>query len=378
MAFYDLNVTKPIVKSNGTVALGNGGTPTINKITLGGILQSLNLIVQGTPTYTPGTGTIARDVNGGYNILSQVSVIPNQQVPIVQASGFGLAAFNMLKGNLEGDNNVLIAPVNPAQDALDASYVNSSNIVATPSGSQNPLYTVPLPIPITQRMFNGIVGYWELGNPLAQLSVQMIPSYTGTASPYNIYSTTPGQSPYLVTGNSTVTLANPTVDVVRNLYDTPVNPNDRPPVTFINVILEDSFQQSAGAAKTLTYTFAPLSGYIARVLMYVNDSTNGLGVSPTYMLATNSMTLGVGDGTSLMSESFYEFQLRQRLELGTDMPRGMFYYDFLGKDLTFQNVFSTYDYNNINTQLNFSTALGNTSYGKVVRQMLKPLQYTAK
>lgn len=378
MAFYDLNVTKPIIKSNGTVNLPNGGTISSTSLKLGGILEKLILLFQGTVTYTPGTGTIASDVGTGANIASQISVIPNQQVPIIQTSGFGMQLFNMVKENLEGDNNVLASPVNAAPGALDNSYVNGSAIIAAPSGSQSPLWTLPIPIPIVQRMFNGIVGYWELGNPLAQLSVQVIPSYTGTASPYSIASTTVGQAPYLVTGNSTVTIANPVLDIMRYLYDTPVNPADRPPVTFINVILEDSFQQAAGAAKSLSYTFAPLSGYIARVVTYVNDSSTGLGVAPSQLTAANALTMGVGDGTQLMTENIYEYLIRQRLELGTDLPRGAFYYDFLGKDLTFQNVFSTYDYNNINLAMNFGSALGNSSYAKVVKQMLKPLQYTAK
>lgn len=378
MAFYDLNVTKPIIKSNGTVNLPNGGTISSTSLKLGGILEKLILLFQGTVTYTPGTGTIASDVGTGANIASQISVIPNQQVPIIQTSGFGMQLFNMVKENLEGDNNVLASPVNAAPGALDNSYVNGSAIIAAPTGSQSPLWTLPIPIPIVQRMFNGIVGYWELGNPLAQLSVQVIPSYTGTASPYSIASTTVGQAPYLVTGNSTVTIANPVLDIMRYLYDTPVNPADRPPVTFINVILEDSFQQAAGAAKSLSYTFAPLSGYIARVVTYVNDSSTGLGVAPSQLTAANALTMGVGDGTQLMTENIYEYLIRQRLELGTDLPRGAFYYDFLGKDLTFQNVFSTYDYNNINLAMNFGSALGNSSYAKVVKQMLKPLQYTAK
>jgi hypothetical protein len=378
MSFYDLNVTKPIYKSNGTVNLPNGGTPSLTKITLGGILEKLILIGQGTATYTPGTGSIAQDINGPWNFYNQISLIPNQQVPIIQASGYGLALFNLLKQNLEIENNLMVAPVNVGPFSVDNSYVNSGAIITTPSGTQSPLWTHMLPVPVTQRMFNGIVGYWELGNPLAQLTLSIIPAYTGTASPYNIYSLTAGQQPYLTTGNSTVTLANPTVDIMRYLYDTPINQNDRPPVTFINCVLEDTFQNNVGSAKALNYAFSPLSGYVARVLAYVVDSTTNKGVAPSMMLASNSLTMGVGDGTSLISESFYEFAARQRYELGTDMPQGTFYVDCLGKDLTFQNIFSTYDFANININMNFASALGATSYGKVVKQMLKPLQYTSK
>lgn len=382
MTFYDLNVTKPIIKSNGTVNLANGGTPNLPRLVLGGVLEKIGIITQGTPVMTPGTGTIARDVNGGYNIYSNLAVIPNQQVPIYSTSGWGNALFNILKDALELDNfdayDFQTGTVTKEQALPDLSYINSSDLIATPSGAQSPLWTVPHIIPIVQRMFNGIVGYWELGNPLAQLTVQLIAAYTGAASPYSIASLTAGQLPYLITGNATVTLASPTADIVRYLWDTPVNPQDRPPVTFINTIIEDTFTNNVGSASALKYTFAPLSGYVARVIAYVNDSATGKGVAPSLCLNTNAFTFGIGDGTTLISESIYETLLRQKSVAGFDMPQGVWWLDFLGKDLTWQAVFSTYDNANVNLGLNFSSAVGANSYGKVIRQMLKPLQYTAK
>lgn len=379
MSFYDLNVTKKIVKSNGTTNLGPGGTPVLPKLVLGGILERVGIISQGTPTFTPGTGTIARDINGGYNFYSNMSIIPNQQVPIVSVSGYGAWLFNVVKEALENHTHdaysYLTSTTTQMQNAVDPTYVDSSNITAAPSGTQSSLWTIPHYLPVTQRMYNGIVGYWELGNPLAQLTVQLTPGYGGTASPYNIYSTTVGNAPYLVTGNSTVTLASPTADVIRYLYDTPVNPSDRPPVTFINTVIEDTYQNNVGSATQLKYTFQPLSGYIARIVTYVNDSTTGKGVAPTLMLTSNALTMGIGDGTTIVSESCYETFLRQKQALGMDLPYGAFYLDFLGQDLTWQEVYSTYDTANINFTLNFSSAIGANSYAKVIKQVMKPLQY---
>lgn len=379
MTFYDLNVTKPIIKSNGIQSLSSGGSPNLPRLTLGGILEKLILLTQGTAVYTPGTGTIAKDINGPHNLYTNISVIPNQQVPIVSMSGAGLWLFNMMKDGLEnGTVDQYDTALYSVIGAPDPSYINSGSQITGPSGSQSALWTYPTKVPIVQRMFNGIVGYWELGNPLAQLTVSLIAAYTGASSPYSIGSLTVGQLPYLLTGNATVTLAAPQVDIVRYLYDTPVNPQDRPPVTFINTILEDAWQQNVGSSSALKYTFAPLSGYLARVLGYVVDSATGKGVSPAYMLNTGSFTFGVGDGTQLISESIYENLFRQRDLLSFDMPQGSFFLDFLGKDLTWQNVFSTYDNANVNMALNFSSQVGASSYGKVIRQVLKPLQYTAK
>jgi hypothetical protein len=393
MGFYDINVTKKIIKSNGIATLGPGGTPVLPKLTIGGILEKVGVIIQGTPTYTPGTGTIARDIQGGYNVMSNMSIIPNQQVPIVSVSGFGNWLFNTVKEGLELDNfdayDIITGLTSPApaaglagftyiQDALDPSWVNSSFIIAAPSGNQAATWSIPNYLYTTQRMFNGIVGYWELGNPLAQLTVSLTPSYSGAASPFNIYSATAGVAPYFITGNATVTLATPQADIVRYLFDTPVNPQDRPPVTFINTILEDSFQNSPGGATQVKYTFQPLSGYIARVVMYVFNSTTSKGVDPTLMLASNSLQMNIGDGTSIVSESIYETALRQKNLLGFDLPRGAFFFDFLGRDLTWQEVYSTYDTANINAVLNFSSALGASSTGKVIKQVMKPLQYVSK
>lgn len=383
MSFYDINVTKPIIKSNGITSLSSGGAPVPVRITIGGVLDKLGLITQGTAAYT---GTVARDVYGGWNIYSNISVLPNQQVPLVSVSGAGLAHWNMLKDGLERSATSVWdykpGTVSATPNYPDTSYINSSGLVATPSASQSDLWTLPLVVPICQQMFNGIVGYWELGNPLAQLSLQLTPAYTGSASPYGIASSTAGALPYFaasVPGTNNATLASPQVDVIRYLYDTPVDPANRPPTTFINTLLEDTPQNNVGSATSLNYAFAPLSGYVARVLAVVLDSTTGVGVSPDLMLQSGAVTFGIGDGTTLISESIYENLLRQRTEMhGTDMPQGSFFFDFLGPDLTWQNVFSTYDNANVNMSLNFSSALGASSTCKIIRQVLKPLQYTAR
>ena len=53
--------------------------------------------------------------------------------------------------------------------------------------------------------------------------------------------------------------------------------------------------------------------------------------------------------------------------------------DFLGQDLTLQNVLDTFTAGNINLQMNFNSALSSStvagvgSNGKVIRQMLQAL-----
>lgn len=388
MTFYDLNVTKPIYKSNGIVALGPGGQAVITRLSLGGILDRIGLITQGTPTIT---ATVTRDVQGPFNIYSNISLIPNQQVPIVSTSGYGLALFNMVKYGLEGDDYYIWDLKNGGAftntpDVPPESWVNGGSLVATASFAAPAPLTLNIPhvIPVCQNMFNGIVGYWELGNPLAQLSLQLVPAYIGSASPYQIASNVGGSEPYTGTtipGTNNATLATPTVDVIRYLWDTPINPADRPPVTFINTVIEDTFQNNVGSANQLKYAFAPLSGYVARVITYVYNGTGintGTGVDPSLGLNTNAFQFGIGDGTILVSESVLETQQRQRRELGFDLPRGATYLDFLGKDLTWQSVFSTYDNANVNLLHNYSSALNASATGKVIRQVLKPLQYTQK
>ena len=388
MTFYDLNVTKPIVKSNGIVNLGPGGQAVITRLNLGGILDRIGLLTQGNPVMT---GSVTRDVQGPFNIYSNISVIPNQQVPIVSASGFGLALFDIVKYALENDDYYVWdlkngGALTNTPDVPPESWVNGGSLLTT-AGFAAPAPTtlnIPHIIPICQNMFNGIVGYWELGNPLAQLSIQLVPAYIGSASPYQIASNVGGSEPYTgvtIPGTNNATLASPTVDIIRYLWDTPINPADRPPVTFVNTVIEDTFQNNVGSANQLKYAFAPLSGYVARVITYVYNGTGtntGTGVDPSLGLNTNYFQFGIGDGTVLVSESVLETQQRQRRELGFDLPRGATFLDFLGKDLTWQSVFSTYDNANVNLQHNYSSALNAQATGKVIRQVLKPLQYTQK
>jgi len=98
------------------------------------------------------------------------------------------------------------------------------------------------------------------------------------------------------------------------------------------------------------------------------------GVSPALMGAVNAINLTVGNNAPVYVESIYDFAFRANQELGQQLPQGVFYIDFLGRDLTLQNVLDTFTAGNINLQMNFSSALGATSSGKVIRAMLQAVQ----
>lgn len=376
MGFYDLNKTKKILKSNGLMALNPSGVPASQQILQAGILEKLVALIQGTPNFANGTGAITADKRGPYNLISMLTLQPNQQAPIVQASGWGLYLYNMIKYCMEVQSGfVFDQSVDAIGTSPDSTFVNSGRNTVNPSGNQSPYFAFPLDVPIVQHMQGEDVGYWELDNVLTTLALQISTVLIGNTSPYGMGTNASpilSTEPFNLTGTASATLAGAVADVLRVLWTTPEI--DKPDMQMISVVLEDAPQGSNPAgSKQVTYKINANSGYLARILMYVYDGNISQGVFPGN---TNNVLFSYGDNTQLMVENAYEALYRQRYELATDLPQGCYYYDFLGRDLTWQNVFDTYNFANGTMQMNIgNTALGTGSFAQIVKQLLLPLQY---
>jgi hypothetical protein len=377
MTFYDINKTKKIIKSNGLLSLNPSGVPAQQQIIQAGILEKLVLLFQGTPNFATPTGTINADFRAPYNLINNITVQPNQQAPIVQASAWMLYLFNMLKYCMENDTTgfVFDQGVGAIGTSPDNSFVNNGRNTVNPTGTQNQYFQFPVDVPVLQRMLNEDVGYWELDNVLTTLAVQISTVLQGTTSPYSMgTSASPilSTEPFNLTGTATATLAGAVADILRVLWTTPEI--DKPDMQMISVVLEDAPQGSnVAGSKQVTYKVNANSGYLARLLMFVYDGNISKGVFPSNM---TNILFSYGDNTQLMVENPYEALYRQRYELGLDLPQGAFYYDFLGKDCTWQNVFDTYNFANATMQMNIgTTALGTGSFAQVLKQLILPLQY---
>lgn len=358
--------------SNGVSNFGPAGSPTNVDIQRIGILRKMRLLVDGSATFTPGTGTINRDFMGPFNLLSQIVLTPNQQAPVVRMSGYGAYLFSLMKSlERKGFSPDTVAVSETGADA-------STDIFSAARTSTNGDWRYYQDVPISQliRSLGTEIGLWPLQNPAVQMQLGYTPAGSSASSPFNIYSTTAGQSPYLVTGNATVTLASPQVDVRRQLWEVPQNAADNPPYTFVVTTLEETPQSgSPNGATTAQWKATPLSGVLLRLGAYVIDGTTPAGVAESSLTGSNALNLTFGADTQKFSETGAAAHARMQDLYGFAMPQGFFCWDFLGADLTLQDVIDTYTIPEVRLNFNFSTALGaSNSAIKIIRQTLVPLE----
>lgn len=370
MAWGDQGVSKRLRISNGVVTPGVGGSPNSVAIQQTGILQSLALLVSGSATVTPGTGTAVRDTLGPWNLFTNVSLAPNQQAPIIQLSGYGLYLANVMRGAEDDfprtDDTVVVSETSAAALA---------DLYNFPSATATLRFYEKLPITQRVRSLGGDIGYWPLQNPAMQLGLSYTLNSASSASPYNIFSTVAGNSPYLVTGNGTATLTSPQIDVMRTMYQVPASPSDFPPFQFVSTWIEEAPQgASIGGSTGFTWQATPLSGLLARIGLFIFDSTAAAGVANATLNLSNSLQLTYDANTVKFSESSYEALQRMHGLYEFLPPQGFYTWDLLGSDLTLQDTMNTSTTANIKLIVTTSAALGATSSAKIIRQIISPLE----
>src|ERR1700738_38358 len=355
--FNSKDVTRLIRIANG-VSVWQSNTQTPVQILQTGYLRDLIMFIQGTPAFT---GSVAQDKLGPFNIMSNIQVNSNVQAGIVNASGDGLAWYNMMKYGLEYMGNSPDTGLVTVTNGGDFSYEYNGNIVTAPTGGANALWQVPMLIPLAQQIntLEGYVGIWDLQDPSVQMTLNYTPNSSSAASPFSIISTTAGASPYVGTG--TATLTTPKTLVTRVMYDPPLNSQNDPDFGYVHTIYEEQWNTALGGSATINWRALANSGWITRLLFSAYDSNISNGVADSNMTNSNAINFTVGNNAPVIVETIYEAAFRAVQEMGRRLPQGVHYIDFLGRDLTLQNVLDTFTAGNINLQMNFNTALGATS-----------------
>jgi hypothetical protein len=365
----DPNVSKKLLLGNSQTPWGTGGFPVTQQILRGDILCDLVMQTVATPVYTPGTGSIAADVNGPFNTYSLITAGPSNSAKFYQTSSWSNYLVNLIKQEENSYRNF-------TSNALAVNNQASINELYT--GSQT---TGVVPwrfsqlIPISQYVasLGGEVGMWQLAEQSLNLTVTFTPASASAASPYNVFSLTAGQQPYLITGNATVTMANPTVDLLRVLYKNPFDPKDAPPFDFVSLWTQDTFTNPLGL--TPSYTFPANSGLLCRAIIDTLDAGTGNGgLVSTYWNAADSFKIRYG--TSDIKESMSGPELREwnQLNFGFEPPVGTFFFDWLsGQRLTLQDTLNTAVLLNSRIELTQAAALPANSRMNVIYQLLQPI-----
>lgn len=371
MAWGDEGVTKLQYKSDSTTQWGPLGTPKTVQVTKAGIIRNLRMIQGGGALSFAGATTASKF--GPYNAYTQLELLGNSQQDIFRTSGYGMYLINCIKNGLEEDqappNSSGPSPIN----VTDQDFVFDGTAIAAPSANTQWNWYLNLPVSQLIRSIGGDVGMIPMSTENAQLAFQFTPnaaSVSGTT--YTMNSTSDDLSaPYF--GANAVTIAAPTLDLMRTMYEAIQNPADFPDFSFVSQWLEEQPQTFSGTG--FTWKQNQDQGVLLRLIFGVFKSTSPWGIGTDKLTAANAIQLSYNSDTAKFKESGLEALARQRQQLGFDMPQGVFFYDLLGKDLTLADVLNTYVVPAIQLDMNYSSiTLNSTINPKVIAQRLLPLR----
>jgi hypothetical protein len=375
MPWGDEGVTKLQYKSDSTTAWGPIGVPKTVTITKAGIIKALRLIQTGS-AFTAGSGLTA-SLNGPYNAYQQLELLANSQQDVFRTSGIGMYYVEAVKRGLElglpPRNASLGSPVN----VTDVDYVFSGReLTSTGPGGANTNWNWSLNLPVSQmvRSLGGDIGMIPMATENAQLQFLFTPqavSVSGTTYTIGQSGSDDLTQPYA--NSSSTTIAAPTLDLMRIMYEAIQDPANFPDFSFVSQWLEETPQTFSGTG--FTWKQNQDSGVLARLIFAVYTNSNN-GVLSAKLTSANALQLSYNTDTAKFKESGLEALARQRDQLGFDLPQGVFMYDLLGSDLTLADVLNSYMVPAIQLQMNIDSGvtLHSSLNPKVIAQRFLPIR----
>lgn len=373
MAWGDEGVSKLQYKQDSTTAWGAINVPKTVLVTKAGIIKNLRL-VQGGGALTLGNGATASAI-GPYNGYTQLELLGNSQQDIFRFSGIGGYYVECVKRGLEQGlpprNTSLGSPVN----VTDSDYIFDGRAVVAPTNNTQWNFSLNLPVSQLIRSLGGDIGMIPMSTENSQLQFLFTPqavSVSGTT--YTI-----GQSgaddltqPYA--NSSSTTVAAPTLDLVRIMYEPVLNEADFPDFSFVSQWLEETPGTYSGTG--FTWKQNQDAGILARLIFAVYTNASPWGVFPNKLTGAGAIQLSYNTDIIKFKESGLEAVARQRDQLGFDLPYGVYMYDLLGPDLTLSDVLNTYVVPAIQLQMAIDSGVTlNTNVNpKVIAQRFLPLR----
>lgn len=372
MPFGDEGVTKLQYKQDSSTAWGPIGVPKTVQLTKAGIIRDLRL-VQGGGALTIGSGAVASN-NGPYNAYQQLELLANSQQDIFRTSGIGMFYIETVKRGLElglpPRNAALPSPPN----VTDQDYVFDGRAVAAPANNTQWNWSLNLPVSQMIRSLGGLIGMIPMATENAQLSFNFTPqavSLSGTTYTIGQSGSDDLTQPYASSASTTV--AAPTLDLVRIMYEAIQDPSNFPDFSFVSQWLEETPVTYSGTG--FTWKQNQDSGVLARLIFAVYTNSN-TGVLSSKLTNASAMQLSYNTDTVKFKESGLEALARQRDQLGFELPQGVFFYDMLGSDLTLSDVLNSYLVPAIQLQMTIDSGvtLHSSINPKVLAQRFLPIR----
>lgn len=377
MAWGDEGVTKLLYKQDSNTAWGPNNSPKTVFLQKQGIIRSLRMITDG-PTLTF-NGATSASAMGPYNVYGSSAIglelLANAQQDIFKTSGIGMYYINCVKRALEmglpPPNSTPYSPVNPT----DTDYIFDGRAVNAPANNTSWDWFLDLPVGQLVRSLGGEIGMIPMATENAQLAFVFTPTVNAvSSSTYTINNnaaTDDLSEPYY--GTNAVTIANPTLDLMRIMYEAVTDPANFPDFSFVSQWLEETPQTFGGTG--FTWKQNQDAGVLARLIFAITSSAAPWGITTANLPSSSAIQLSYNTDQIKFKESGKEALARQRDQIGYDLPQGVFMYDLLGPDLTLADVLNTYVVPAIQLQVTSSSiTLNSTINPKVLAQRFLPIR----
>lgn len=373
MAWADEGVTKLQYKQDSVTSWGTINQPKNVQITKAGIIRKLRMIQSGTLAFA---GATTASSMGPYNAYTLLELLGNSQQDIFRLSGIAGYWVHVLKNALERHGAPPNVSVGSVVNSTDPDFVFDGRTTTAPANNTNWNWSLELPVSQLIRSVGGEVGMIPMSTENAQLQFSFTAnalSVNGTTYTINNNAASDDLSqPYF--GTNAVTIASPTLDLVRTMYEAIQNPGDFPDFSFVSQWVEETPQTFSGTK--FTWKQNQDQGVLLRLIFSAITNASPWGLTTDKLTAANAIQLSYNTDTAKFKESGLEALARQREQLnGFDFPQGVFFYDLLGPDLTLSDVLNTYVVPAIQLDLQYSAVTLNSNINpKVIAQRLLPLR----
>lgn len=371
MAWGDIGSTKKLYKQDSVTTWGPINVPKTVQMLKQGIIENLRMVQGGGALTFAGPTTPSKF--GPYNAYSLLHLLGNSQQDIFRLSGYGMYLVNCILSGLEQKspppNAANAGGINPT----DPDFIMDGQIANAPASNTQWNWHLDMPVAQKIRSLGGMMGMIPMATENAQLAFEFTPTCASVSgSTYTLNSTSDDlSSPYF--GTNAVTVASPSLDLVRIMYEAVIQEADMPDFDWINQWIEESPQTFGGTS--FTWKQNQDAGLLLRLIWGVFTSASPWGITTDKLTAANAFQLSYNTDTAKFKESGLEAIARQREQLGFDMPLGTFFYDLLGDDLTMFDVLDSYKIPAIQLQGTYSSVTLNTTITpKVIAQRLLPIR----
>lgn len=378
MPWGDEGVTKLLYKQDSNTAWGPNASPKTVFLQKQGIIKNLRMITDG-PSLTF-AGATSPSAFGPYNVYGSsgigLELLANSQQDIFKMSGIGCYWVNCVKRALElglpPPSASMPGPINPT----DSDFVMDGRAIQAPATNTAWDWYLDLPVSQLVRSLGGDIGMIPMATQNAQLAFVFTPfvnSVSGSTYTINNNSASDDLSePYF--GTNAVTIANPTVDLVRLMYEAVTDPADFPDFSFVSQWLEETPTTFGNTG--FTWKQNQDAGVLARLVFGYTTNASPWGPLTSKLTTSSAIQLSYNTDQVKFKETGKEALARQRDQAGFDMPQGVFFYDLLGPDLTLADVLNSYVVPAIQLQMNIDSGvtINSTINPKVLAQRFLPIR----